>query len=110
MKEIKSFEEFDNLLNECNKMNKYLLVDFHAPYCSPCNKLGKYLGEIEKDYKNVIMIKIDISQDEGDINEIVDEYEIPSIPTILILDGSNNIVEKILKCNEEKLNIGLKKI
>lgn len=80
MKEI-SATEFEQFLNS----GEYLLVDFWAPWCGPCNTIGPVLEEIEPKYKQTIMFaKMNIDRND----EIATTYNVVSIPNLCVFkDG-----------------------
>jgi thioredoxin 1 len=61
-------------------MEKYLLLDFWAPWCNPCKLMNPILDEIEKDYKLKIQ-KINVDEDAA----MVQQYNITSVPTYILL-------------------------
>ena len=58
-------------------------IKFYSETCSPCKLMGKRLSEV----KNIEVQSVDIA-DDSSIN-LMDKYNIKSIPTIIILDNEN---------------------
>lgn len=67
--------------------NETLLVDYWAKWCMPCKQLIPRIEKFESEYPNVKFVKIDV--DENMDHAI--EMEIRSIPTIIIMKGSEVI-------------------
>lgn len=83
--------EQNNINKELNE-NGIVLVDFHAKWCGPCKVMSPVLDKIADEFVGkVLVLKIDI-----DINsELAQEYEIRSIPTVLIFKNGKK-VERLL--------------
>lgn len=74
---------FDKLLASTSKP---VLVDFYADWCGPCKMLGPILEQLSRDYKDVLVVKID-----GDSNQnLAAKFGIRSIPTMIIFKDSEN--------------------
>lgn len=70
------------------------IIDFYANWCNPCKKLEPHLKEIEINYPDIKVRKINI-EDENQ-KELIDKYNINSLPTLLIIDeDTNKILSKI---------------
>lgn len=72
------------------------IVHFRASWCIPCRWLEQVtLSEISKEkiMDNVEIISVDIESDYG--YELKNKYELKYLPTLLILDNENKVVERI---------------
>lgn len=86
VKEIKD-EDYKKIVKE----NKKVVIDCYASWCGPCKMLSPILDEISNELDNILFCKIDVDNAEN----ITNDFEIMSIPTILIFeDGTlkNKIV------------------
>lgn len=72
-------------------MEKYLLLDFWAPWCNPCKLMNPILDEIEKEYDLKIQ-KINVDEDSA----MVDKYNITSVPTYILLKEGGEIVSFVV--------------
>ncbi|QJC35722.1 thioredoxin [Enterobacteriaceae endosymbiont of Donacia sparganii] len=79
-----------NFQNEIKK-NNLVLVDFWAEWCNPCKIFSKVLEEVFHKYENIIFTKLNIEK----YKIIAEEYNIRSIPTILLFKNGN-IIDKII--------------
>lgn len=74
MKEIKSIDEFNNII----KNNEKVLIKFYSISCAPCRKLAKLIDD--SDLLNIIPIyKLDAIE----LGELSDKYSISAVPCIL---------------------------
>ena len=61
------------------------IVDFWAPWCGPCRKLGPVLDEVAKEFEGKLKV-VKLNTDEN--LKTAKEYSVSSLPTLLILkDG-----------------------
>jgi thioredoxin 1 len=72
-------------------MEKYVLLDFWAPWCNPCKLMNPILDEIEKDYKLKIQ-RINVDEDSA----TVQQYNITSVPTYILLKEDGTIVNFVV--------------
>ena len=84
--EIKDFKK------DVLDFNGICIVDFWAPWCGPCKMFGPIFETVEKDYKNIKFLKLNVDENE----DICKKYGVMSIPTTIIFKNGK----------EEKKNVG----
>ena len=99
MKYIENENEFEELI----KKGK-VLVDFYATWCGPCQLLSPILEEIEKENKEVTIVKIDVDKNES----LARKHGIMSIPTIDIYDKGNLVDKQVGLLSKEEIEDLLK--
>jgi thioredoxin 1 len=85
---LNSVEEFNKEVKESNGV---VLVDLWAPWCGPCKMLGPIYEAVSNDYEDVKFTKINIDEVEG----IDSEFNVMSIPTILIFKDGKLVDQKM---------------
>lgn len=74
------------------KSDRPVLIDFFAEWCGPCKLQAPIVDELEKEYQNTVKIyKVDVDQN----SEISGQYNIMSIPTIIIFN-KGQAVERLM--------------
>jgi thioredoxin 1 len=63
------------------------VIDFWATWCGPCKLMNPILDEVEKEYPDLTITRIDIDSDE----DMVKQYNIQSVPTYVILKGGKEV-------------------
>lgn len=58
-----------------------VLVDFWAPWCSPCKQLMPILEELAEAYQNQILV-VKVNADEN--QEIAKKYNVRGLPTVIL--------------------------
>eukprot|EP00917_Polyrhabdina_sp_WS-2016_P029453 GHVP01062789.1.p1 GENE.GHVP01062789.1~~GHVP01062789.1.p1 ORF type:complete len:111 (-),score=19.45 GHVP01062789.1:592-924(-) len=97
---ISSDEEFNEMITKGGPV----LIDFYATWCGPCVRVAPLLEEMSNIYPSVQFVKVDIDKHPG----LAGEYEITSIPTIILfIDGK--LVQRIGGTNVEQIEEMVKK-
>jgi thioredoxin 1 len=86
-------ENFEKTLQEEN----VVLVDFWAPWCSPCRILEPIINGISKEYPNKVG-KVNVDEE----HELAMRYQIKSIPTMIIFKNGEIIPFRVAKINRAK--------
>ena len=72
--------------NESIKEGK-VVVDLFATWCGPCKMLSPIIDEISEEITTTKFFKVDVDDNE----DIAREYNVMSIPTILVFENGNLI-------------------
>jgi len=81
--EVKVFNE-ENFESEVLDYEGTVIVDFFATWCGPCKIMSGIIDEIAEELEDVKVGKIDVDES----STIASDYDIMSIPTIIIFkDG-----------------------
>jgi thioredoxin 1 len=74
MRNLKSRGELDELL----KTEKYLILDFTATWCGPCQMMKPILEWVEQSYSKVVVVTIDVDK----FHKLYKEHKVHSVPDI----------------------------
>ena len=66
-----------------------VLVDFNATWCGPCKMLKPVLDQIASDGKKIIAIDVD------DYRDLAIEYNISSIPCLILFENGKEVKRSI---------------
>ena len=79
VKQIDS-KEFEEVIKEGK-----VVVDLFATWCGPCKMLSPILDEISEEITTTKFYKIDVDDNE----DVAREYNVMSIPTVLVFENGN---------------------
>lgn len=60
--------------------NKFVIVDFWAPWCGPCRSFAPVFEKISEDHPDIVFAKVNTEEQQ----EIAAHFQIRSIPTLMI--------------------------
>ena len=79
-------KSFFNLIQQSNVP---VVVDFWAPWCGPCKMVSPALEQLAREFKGkLIVVKINVDEKQ----HIAGQYQIQSIPTIMMFFKGNTLM------------------
>lgn len=88
--DIKGSSEFDSFTKQ---PKTGIVLDFYADWCGPCKNLGPRLEKIIEGNKDWSLLKINV--DEPLNTEIMNKYNVGSIPHLVGLKNGETVFNKI---------------
>jgi thioredoxin:protein disulfide reductase len=88
------------------KAHQPVLVDFFAEWCLPCKELDVKVfadAEVAAEMQRFQLIKADCTADDDPpVVERMKRYNVESLPTVLLIDSTGKIVERLVRVPEPK--------
>ena len=76
-----------NFEEEVLKSKQKVLVDFNADWCGPCQMIKPALEELAEEVKDIKFVSVNIDN----AMELAEQYEIVSIPCLVLFEDSKEI-------------------
>lgn len=90
--------------------SKPTVLNFYASWCQPCKQLSPFFEQAKSEYGDRVNF-MSINVDDPNNEQVVDQYGVSPIPTIVFLSPEGEVVSySIGFSGEQGLNTGLKKI
>ena len=89
----------DNFKKEVLEEEKTVVLDFYADWCGPCKMQSPILDELSNDEKNIKVVKVNVDEEPA----LAEQYNIMSIPTILIFKQGKNTKQFVGLTSKEEL-------
>lgn len=89
-------ESFEKIIAQDGKT---VLVDFWATWCGPCRMIAPVLEEVAKERPDVTVCKVDVDEE----RELALEYNVSSIPTLLVFRDGKVIDQSIGAVPKERI-------
>jgi thiol:disulfide interchange protein DsbD len=82
-------------LKEAQSLNKPVIIDFYATWCTPCRELDDVTfhdpAVVKQADSDFVMIKVDVTKAGNPLNErLLQEYGIKGVPTVVFLAADGN--------------------
>lgn len=88
MRDIRYIQDRDDW-NQTIEKNKYLVVNFTATWCGPCNAIKPFVDDLYKkpEYRKLEFVRVDTDT----VPDVCNLYDVKSIPTFVFLEQKNEI-------------------
>ena len=72
------------------------IIKMGAQWCGPCKAFSKTFENVSKmdEYKDIEFKELDI--DEDDATDMVEKFQVRSVPTIVLLNDNDELVSKVI--------------
>lgn len=78
----------DSNFKEITEQHSVALIDFWAPWCSPCRALAPIIEELARDYSGKVLIgKLNVDENPN----TAECFQVFSIPTLVVLKNGDEV-------------------
>ena len=79
--------------------NKYVLVDFYADWCGPCQMVGPVLEELDAENDQLTVVKVNVDN----VLDLASKYGVQSIPNMIFFKDGKAVTQIIGFANKEAI-------
>jgi thiol:disulfide interchange protein DsbD len=86
-------------IDAARSVGRPALLDFVADWCIPCHEMERTTyadPEVRSEAERFEMFKADITLETDPILEIVDQYSVQGVPTVILLDSNGTEVQRLV--------------
>lgn len=94
-------DDWTMLLKKAEKSGKLIFVDCYTSWCGPCKTLAKDIFTLDSvaDFFNQHFLCVQFDMEKGKGLELKKPFEIRAYPTLLFINGKNQIIHRIVGCD-----------
>lgn len=81
----------DNFDKEVLQSEKNVLVDFWAPWCTPCRMLSPVVDEIAQESTDFKVCKVNVDEEQ----ELAQRFGVKSIPNLLVFKNGETVKHSV---------------
>lgn len=95
---------FGEALVKAKNENKLLFIDCYTSWCGPCRMMANQVFTLPEvgAFFNVRFINIKMDMEKGEGKDLAKKYNITGYPTMMLLDGDGNIVQRLVGARNDK--------
>lgn len=95
---------------EKSTSDKPKVIEFYASWCEPCRRLQPAMDRARAQYSEEVEF-VSVNVDDPKNREMLEEYEVCPIPTLVFVDKQKKVASYAIGCTEDRnVRAGIRKI